>query len=78
MPQPVHFEGARLPASYANFYIANGAVMLPTFDCPADRQAIATLGRLFPGRRIVPLPCTDLVLGLGAIHCLTQQHPAPP
>ncbi len=77
MPRRVEFEGARLPASYANFYIANGAVMIPTFDCPADREAIAVLERLFPGRRVVPLPCTDLVLGLGAIHCLTQQHPAP-
>ncbi len=75
MPWPVHFEGARLPASYANFYIANGAVLMPTFDCPTDREATATLGRLFPGRRMIPIPCTDLVLGLGAIHCLTQQHP---
>jgi len=77
MPRPVHFEGARLPASYANFYIANNGVLMPAFDCPADREAVATLGRLFPGRRVIPIPCTDLVLGLGAIHCLTQQHPAP-
>ena len=78
MPQAVYFEGARLPASYANFYVANGAVLVPTFDGSGDREAIATLGRLFPGRRMVPIPCTDLVLGLGAIHCLTQQHPTPP
>ena len=76
MPQPVSFEDARLPASYANFYIANRAVLMPTFDCAADDQAAATLGRLFPGREIKRIPCSDLVLGLGAIHCLTQQHPA--
>jgi agmatine deiminase len=78
MPTPVIFEDARLPASYANFYIANGAVLMPSFDCAADAEATATLARLFPDRRIMPIPCTDLVLGLGAIHCLTQQHPAAP
>lgn len=75
MPPRVEFEGARLPASYANFYIANGAVLMPAFDCAADHQAVTTLARLFPDRRVIPIPCTDLVLGLGAIHCLTQQHP---
>jgi len=78
MPSAVIFEDARLPASYANFYIANGAVLMPSFDCAADDEAAATLARLFPHRRIMPIPCTDLVLGLGAIHCLTQQHPAEP
>ncbi len=78
MPSPLYYEDARLPASYANFYIANGGVLVPVFDCPSDREAIATLGRLFPGRRVIPIPCTDLILGLGAIHCLTQQHPISP
>src|SRR5579885_1519382 len=78
MPRPVVYDGTRLPASYANFYIANGGVVMPTFDCPADAIAIATLARLFPGRRVVGVPASELVWGLGAIHCLTQQHPAPP
>ncbi len=76
MPPAMFYDGTRLPASYANFYIANGAVLVPAFDCAADGVALATLGRLFPGRRVVGIPCTDLVWGLGAIHCLTQQHPA--
>ncbi len=78
MPRAIVYDGTRLPASYANFYIANGAVVMPTFDCPADAIATATLARLFPGRRILGIPATDLVWGLGAVHCLTQQHPAPP
>jgi agmatine deiminase len=77
MPPALHYDGTRLPASYANFYIVNGGVIVPTFDCAADAVAIATLDRLFPGRRIVGLPATDLVWGLGAVHCLTQQHPVP-
>ena len=77
MPAPIYYQGARLPASYANFYAANGGVLVPTFDCAADSEALATLGRLFPGRRLFAIPCADLVLGLGAIHCLTQQHPMP-
>ena len=77
MPEPLYFDGVRLPASYANFYIANGAVLMPSFGCAADEVAQATLARLLPGRRIVAIPCADLVWGLGAIHCLTQQHPAP-
>ncbi len=77
MPPALHYDGARLPASYANFYIANGGVIMPTFDCAADAEAIATLARLFPGRRVVGVPAIDLVWGLGAVHCLTQQHPAP-
>jgi len=75
MPPAILFDGTRLPASYANFYIANASVLLPIFDCPSDQVAAATLARLFPGREIVPIPSTDLVWGLGAIHCLTQQHP---
>jgi agmatine deiminase len=77
MPPALYHEGARVPASYANFYILNRGVIVPTFDCPADATAIATLGRLFPGRRVVGIPSRDLVWGLGAIHCLTQQHPEP-
>jgi len=78
MPPALHHEGTRVPASYANFYILNGGVIVPTFECPQDAAAIATLGRLFSGRRIVGIPSRDLVWGLGAIHCLTQQHPIPP
>ena len=78
MPPALFHEGTRVPASYANFYILNGGVIVPTFGCAQDASAIATLGRLFPGRRVVGIPSSDLVWGLGAIHCLTQQHPAPP
>jgi agmatine deiminase len=76
MPPALFHEGARLPASYANFYIVNGGVIMPTFGCAADSTARATLERVFPGRRVVGIPSADLVWGLGAIHCLTQQHPA--
>jgi agmatine deiminase len=76
MPEPVYFNGQRLPASYANFYIANRLVLVPTFNDPRDRLALQTLSRLFPDRQVVGLYCRDLVLGLGAIHCLTQQQPA--
>lgn len=76
MPPALYYDGTRLPASYANFYIANGGIIMPTFGCPADQVAATTLGRLFPGRRVACIPSTDLVWGLGAIHCLTQQHPA--
>ena len=76
MPPALDYEGTRLPASYANFYIVNGGVVMPSFECAADAQAQARLARLFPGRRVVAIPSTDLVWGLGAIHCLTQQHPA--
>ncbi len=76
MPEPVEFEGQRLPASYANFYIANKTVLLPTFNCDADKVAIETMAGLFPERRIVPIDCSDLVLGLGAIHCASQQQPS--
>jgi agmatine deiminase len=75
MPPALHHEGTRLPASYANFYIVNGGVIMPSFGCATDSVARATLARLFPGRQVIPIPSTDLVWGLGAIHCLTQQHP---
>jgi agmatine deiminase len=77
MPCPVIFEGQRLPASYANFYIANGLVLVPTFNDPADRVALNTLAELFPGREVVGIHCLDLVLGLGTLHCLSQQQPRP-
>jgi agmatine deiminase len=76
MPAPVFFEGQRLPASYANFYIANKLVLVPVFNDPNDRVALNTLVKLFPAREIVPIYCRDLVLGLGTIHCMTQQQPA--
>ncbi|HJU27942.1 MAG TPA: agmatine deiminase family protein [Candidatus Binataceae bacterium] len=77
MPPPMYYNGTRLPASYANFLVVNGGVIMPSFDCPADDVAHAVLARLFPGRHVATIPSTDLVWGLGAIHCLTQQHPAP-
>lgn len=76
MPAPVYFEGFRLPASYANFYIANKLVLVPTFNDASDRVALNTLARLFPDREVVGIPCRDLVLGLGTIHCMTQQQPS--
>ncbi len=76
MPGAVTYEGARLPASYANFYIANGVVLVPTYNHPNDRSALGILGELFPGRRVLGIPCAALVAGLGAIHCVTQQEPA--
>ena len=75
MPRAVMFDGQRLPASYANFYIANRIVLVPTFNDRADREALNTLAALFPTREIVPIYCRDLVLGLGTIHCMTQQFP---
>jgi agmatine deiminase len=78
MPPALYYEGTRLPASYANFYILNGGVLMPTFGCAQDAIAIATLERLFLGRRVVGIPSLDLVWGLGAIHCVTQQHPLAP
>lgn len=75
MPRPVVFEGQRLPASYANFYIGNRVVLVPTFADRNDARAVATLQRLFPTREVIGIPATDLVLGLGAFHCVTQQQP---
>jgi agmatine deiminase len=76
MPRPLVFKGQRLPASYANFYVANGLVLVPTFNDPADRVALTTLAKLFPGREAVGINCTELIWGLGALHCMTQQQPA--
>jgi agmatine deiminase len=78
MPRPVIFEGRQLPASYANFYIANGAVLVPVFNDPNDRVALNTLAELFPTREIVPIYSGDLIWGFGALHCMTQQQPTRP
>jgi len=77
MPEPLVFSGQRLPASYANFYIANHVVLVPTFNDPADRAALGTLAELFPGREVIGIHAVDLVWGFGTLHCLTQQQPAP-
>lgn len=76
-PEPLVVEGTRLPASYANFYIANTVVLVPTFDQPNDEKALSILADLFPGRQVIGIPCAAVVYGLGAIHCVTQQQPAP-
>ena len=76
MPRPLYYDNQRLPACYMNFYIANGVVIVPQFGDPADRVALETLGRLFPDRQIRGLEALDLVWGLGAFHCITQQQPA--
>ncbi len=75
MPAPLHFAGDRLPASYANFYISNAAVIVPTFNDPMDRVALGILGELFTDRPVVGIHAVDLVLGFGSLHCLTQQQP---
>jgi len=76
MPSPIFQNGQRLPASYANFYIANGLVLVPIFGDANDRLALNILAEVFPTREIVPIYCRDFVWGLGAIHCMTQQQPA--
>jgi agmatine deiminase len=76
MPAPLYWRDTRLPASYANFYIANAAVLVPTFNDPADRRALGILAELFPDRPVVGIHAVDLVLGFGTLHCLTQQQPA--
>jgi agmatine deiminase len=76
LPSPVVFRGQRLPASYANFYIANGLVLVPTFHDPKDRVALGILAELFPDREVVGIHSVDLVWGLGTLHCMTQQQPA--
>lgn len=76
MPKPVFFDGQRLPASYANFYIANKLVLVPTFNDANDRAALNKLAELFPDREVIGIAATDLVLGLGTLHCMTQQQPA--
>jgi agmatine deiminase len=76
MPAPLYFEGQRLPASYANFYISNAAVLVPTFNDPIDRIALGILAECFSDRPVVGIHSLDLLWGLGALHCLTQQQPA--
>jgi agmatine deiminase len=76
MPEPVFFDGQRLPASYANFYVANSMVLVPVFNDKSDRVALNTLARLFPDREVAGIYSGDLALGLGTIHCMTQQQPA--
>jgi agmatine deiminase len=76
-PAPLYYDGMRLPASYANFYISNAAVIVPTFNDPNDRVALGTLSELFTDRPVVGIHAVDLVLGFGTLHCLTQQQPAP-
>jgi agmatine deiminase len=75
MPAPVYFDEQRLPASYSNFYIANQLVLVPTFNDAHDATALTKLAALFPGRKVVGIACLDLVLGLGTLHCMTQQEP---
>jgi agmatine deiminase len=77
MPSPLYFDSQRLPASYANFYIGNKIVLVPTFNDANDRVALNTLAGLFPDREVVGVACRDLALGLGTLHCMTQQEPAP-
>jgi agmatine deiminase len=76
MPSPAVFTDQRLPASYANFYIANEVVIVPTFNDPQDRRALGTIAEFFPEREVVGIHCGDLVWGLGTLHCATQQEPA--
>jgi agmatine deiminase len=75
-PRPVIMDGQRLPASYANFYIANGVVLVPTFNDVKDRVALGIIADLFPDRQVVGIASVDLVWGLGTLHCLSQQQPA--
>ncbi|MGH7908038.1 MAG: agmatine deiminase family protein [Candidatus Binataceae bacterium] len=75
MPPAVFYQNTRLPASYANFYLVNGGVVMPSFGCATDCEAAKILGRVFPGRRVIQTPSIDLIWGLGGPHCLTQQHP---
>ena len=75
MPAPIYFDGYRLPASYANFYICNAAVLVPTFNDPKDRIALGILSELVRDRPVVGIHAVDLVLGFGTLHCLTQQQP---
>jgi agmatine deiminase len=75
MPSGMEDEEGRLPASYANFYIANRTVLVPVFDAPEDNRALAILRKCFPLRNVVPIPCRDLVYGMGTLHCISQQQP---
>jgi agmatine deiminase len=75
MPRAEYFDDRRLPASYTNFYIANGIVIVPQFDCPADAEALETLAKVFPDRRVAGIRAVELAWGLGTFHCITQQQP---
>jgi agmatine deiminase len=75
MPDPVIYEGQRLPASYANFYIANGVVIVPTFRSGKDEKALRIIADCFPGREVIGIDSTDIIWGLGSFHCLSQQEP---
>jgi len=75
MPDPVFYDGQRLPASYANFYIANSAVIVPTFRCKKDQTALDIIKQCFPDRKVVGIDSTDIIWGLGSFHCLSQQEP---
>src|SRR5688572_840164 len=77
-PRPLVMDGERLPASYANFYVANGVVIVPTFNDVNDRVALEIVAAAFPGRDVIGIHAVDLVWGFGTLHCLTQQQPAPP
>jgi agmatine deiminase len=76
MPAPLYCDNQRLPASYANFYVSNSSVLVPTFNDSNDRVALGILSEVFPDREIVGIHAVDLVWGLGTIHCLTQQQPS--
>jgi agmatine deiminase len=76
LPRPLAIDGQRVPASYCNFYIANGCVLMPAFDDPADDMARDILQSVFADREVIPLAARDLIWGLGALHCMTQQQPA--
>jgi agmatine deiminase len=76
MPEAVVYEGQRLPASYANFYIANESVIVPVFGCDRDERALRLIQECFPDRRVVGIDSTDIIWGLGSFHCLSQQEPA--
>ena len=76
MPEPVIYQGNRLPASYANFLIANKHVLVPIFGGPRDAQALEILAPLFPGRKVVGINCRVMVRGFGTIHCASQQQPS--
>jgi agmatine deiminase len=77
-PRPLMMDGLRLPASYANFYVANGVVIVPTFNDPSDRIALDIIASEFAGREVIGIHAVDLVWGFGTLHCLTQQQPAQP
>lgn len=76
MPEAVYYQDQRLPASYANFYISNLHVIMPTFRCKRDEEAMDILQECFPERKVVGIDSTDIIWGLGSFHCLSQQEPA--